>query len=121
MPSLAWPYNDYPEEKVRAFRQAQAPDAVLATHYGSAQVVGTLRERGLLAQVKIGSLHTDFFEGYFPRISKRIDRTLLAHPNLEARWLAAGVPPDKVTRPAGCRCASKPPMAAPGILLDMVI
>ncbi len=97
VPSLAWLSNDYPEDKVRAFLEAQAPDAILATHYGSAQVIGTLRERGLLAQVKIGWLHTDFFEGYFPRISKRIDRTFLAHPDLESRWLAAGVAPDKVT------------------------
>jgi len=97
VPSLAWLSNDYPEDKVRSFLEAQAPDTVLATHYGSAQVLGTLRERGLLAQVNIGWLHTDFFEGYFPRISKRIDRTFLAHPELESRWLAAGVPPDKVT------------------------
>ena len=97
VPSLSWLSNDYPEERVRAFLEAQAPDAILATHYGSAQVLGTLRERGLLAQVSIGWLHTDFFEGYFPRISKRIARTFLAHPDLESRWLAAGVPPDKVT------------------------
>jgi UDP-N-acetylglucosamine:LPS N-acetylglucosamine transferase len=97
VPSLAWLSNDYPEDKVRSFLEAQAPDTVLATHYGSAQVLGTLRERGLLAQVNIGWLHTDFFEGYFPRISKRIDRTFLAHPDLESRWLAAGVTPDKVT------------------------
>ena len=97
VPSLAWLSSDYPQDKVRAFLEAQAPDAILATHYGSAQVLGTLRERGLLAQVNIGWLHTDFFEGYFPRISKRIDRTFLAHPELEARWLAAGVPPEKVT------------------------
>lgn len=97
VPSLAWLSSDYPEDKVRSFLEAQAPDTVLATHYGSAQVLGTLRERGLLAQVNIGWLHTDFFEGYFPRISKRIDRTFLAHPELESRWLAAGVPPDKVT------------------------
>ncbi|WP_232834715.1 MGDG synthase family glycosyltransferase [Rhodoferax ferrireducens] len=97
VPSLAWLSNDYPQDKVRAFLEAQAPDAILATHYGSAQVLGTLRERGLLAQVNIGWLHTDFFEGYFPRISKRINRTFLAHPELEARWLAAGVAPDKVT------------------------
>lgn len=97
VPSLAWLSNDYPQDKVLAFLEAQAPDAILATHYGSAQVLGSLRERGLLAQMKIGWLHTDFFEGYFPRISKRIDRTFLAHPELEARWLAAGVAPEKVT------------------------
>ncbi len=88
--------NDYPEDQVAHYLQALAPDAILATHYGAAQVLGTLRGRGLLSSTRIGWLHTDYFEGYFPRISKRIDRTFLAHPDLEARWLAAGVPPDKV-------------------------
>lgn len=97
IPSLARLPNGYPEEKVRAFLERLAPDAILATHYGSAQVLGNLRERGLLTNVRIGWLHTDYFEGYFPRISKRIDRTFLAHPVLEARWLAAGVPPEKIT------------------------
>lgn len=96
VPSLAWLPNDYPQDKVLAFLEARAPDAILATHYGSAQVLATLRERGLLTRVKIGWLHTDYFEGYFPRISKRLDRTFLAHPELEARWRAAGVAPDKV-------------------------
>ncbi len=88
--------NDYPEDQVLEFLREEAPQTVLATHYGSAQLLGTLRERGLLADVKIGWMHTDFFEGYFPRISKRIDRTFLAHPELEARWIAAGVPTDLV-------------------------
>lgn len=96
VPSLSLLPNQYPEEKVLAYLKSETPDAVLATHYGSAQVLGTLRDRGLLP-VKIGWLHTDFFEGYFPRISKRIDRTFLAHAELEQRWLAAGVPADKVT------------------------
>jgi len=95
--SLALLPNDYPEKKVLAFLRAQAPDTVLATHYGSAQVLGNLREHGLLTDVKIGWLHTDFFQGYFPRISKRIDQTFLAHPELEMHWLSAGVPSDKVT------------------------
>lgn len=88
--------NDYPEDHVLEFLRKEAPQTVLATHYGSAQLLGTFRERGLLADVKIGWMHTDFFEGYFPRISKRIDRTFLAHPELEARWIAAGVPRDLV-------------------------
>lgn len=88
--------NDYPEDQVLEFLRVEAPQAVLSTHYGSAQLLGTFRERGLLADVKIGWMHTDFFEGYFPRISKRIDRTFLAHPELEARWIAAGVPKDLV-------------------------
>jgi len=94
--SLSTLPNDYPEERVLAYLAAQRPDAVLATHYGAAQVLGTLREKGLLSDPRIGWLHTDFFEGYFPRISKRIDRTFVAHPELERRWLAAGVAAGKV-------------------------
>lgn len=96
VPSLSLLPNDYPEERVLAYLASQAPDAVLATHYGSAQVLGTLRNRGVLPNVRVGWLHTDFFEGYFPRISKRIDCTFLAHAELESRWLAAGVPRDRV-------------------------
>jgi UDP-N-acetylglucosamine:LPS N-acetylglucosamine transferase len=96
VPSLSVLPTDYPEEKVLAYLMSEAPDAVLATHYGAAQVLGTLRERGCLLNTRIGWLHTDFFEGYFPRISTRIDRTFLAHAEIESRWLAAGVPTDKV-------------------------
>jgi len=95
--SLSMLPNDYPEEKVLACLKNNDPDAIIATHYGSAQVLGTLRERGLLHGIRIGWLHTDYFEGYFPRISMRIDKTFLAHSELEAKWLAAGVPADKVT------------------------
>jgi UDP-N-acetylglucosamine:LPS N-acetylglucosamine transferase len=97
VPSLAMLQNDYPEAKVLAYLDRLRPDAVIASHYGAAQVLGTLREKGHLADTRIAWLHTDYFEGYFPRISKRIDKTFLGHPDLEARWLAAGVPPDKVT------------------------
>ncbi len=94
--SLAWLPNDYHETKLFDYIRAEAPDAILATHYGSAQALGTLREKGLIPGIKIGWLHTDYFEGYFPRISQRIDRTFLAHPELENRWLAAGVSPELI-------------------------
>lgn len=94
--SLAWLPNDYPELRVLEYIKAEAPGAILATHYGSAQVLGTLREKQLIPGIKIGWLHTDYFEGYFPRISNRIDRTFLAHPELERRWLSAGVPPELI-------------------------
>jgi len=88
--------NDYHETKVWEYIKAESPDVIIATHYGSAQVLGTLREKGLLPGIKIGWLHTDYFEGYFPRISQRIDRTFLAHPELESRWLQAGVAPELI-------------------------
>jgi len=96
IPSLTMLPNDYPEGKVLSYIAHNRPDAIIATHYGSAQVLGNLRERGLLADIRIGWLHTDYFEGYFPRISMRIDKTFLAHRELEAKWLAAGVPADRV-------------------------
>ncbi len=96
VPSLALLPNDYPEEKVSEFIKNKRPDVILSTHYGAAQVLGNLREKGKLKNIKIGWLHTDFFEGYFPRISKRIDKTFLAHNELKKMWLAAGVPSDKI-------------------------
>lgn len=97
IPSLTMLPNDYPEGKVLTYIAHNRPDAIIATHYGSAQVLGNLRERGLLTDIRIGWLHTDYFEGYFPRISMRLDKTFLAHRELEAKWLAAGVPADMVT------------------------
>ncbi|MGV8056699.1 MAG: TraU family protein [Smithellaceae bacterium] len=93
--SLAWMPNDYPEMKVIEYLKAGA--AILSTHYGSAQVLGPLIENALVPGVRIGWLHTDYFEGYFPRIFKRIDRTFLAHPQLESRWLTAGVFPELIS------------------------
>lgn len=94
--SLAWLPNDYTESRLLEYLKVEAPDAILATHYGAAQVLGTIRENGFFPGIKIGWLHTDYFEGYFPRISRRIDRTFLAHPELENRWQAAGVPPELI-------------------------
>ncbi|WP_024788213.1 MULTISPECIES: MGDG synthase family glycosyltransferase [unclassified Lebetimonas] len=96
VPSLALLPNDYPDEKVFEFIQSQQPDVILSTHYGAAQVLGNLREKGKLKNIKIGWLHTDFFQGYFPRISKRIDQTFLAHRKLYKMWLSAGVPSEKI-------------------------
>lgn len=46
--------NDYPEKKVLKFINETSPDAILATHYGSAQILAMLRERGYLKEIKIG-------------------------------------------------------------------
>lgn len=95
--SLSSLAQDYQEEKLLAFVKASAPDVILATHYGSAQILGVMREKLLLPEVTIGWLHTDFFVGYLPRISKLIDQTFLAHSELGKQWLRAGVPLDKIS------------------------
>lgn len=84
--------NDYPDKDVHDFIRKEDPQVIIATHYGSAQVLACLRENGQLKDVKIGWLHTDFFEGYFPRISMRLDCTFLGHSELTSCWLKAGVP-----------------------------
>jgi UDP-N-acetylglucosamine:LPS N-acetylglucosamine transferase len=94
--SLASISQDYDVDAVLAFIRAEAPDSILATHYGAAQLLGGLREQSLLGDTPIGWVHTDYFVSYFPRISKRIDRTFVAHPELARSWLAAGVPESRV-------------------------
>ncbi|SCM71416.1 Glycosyltransferase family 28 protein [uncultured Pleomorphomonas sp.] len=94
--SLASISQTYDADAVLAFIEAEAPDSILATHYGAAQLLGGLREHGLLGGTPIGWVHTDYFVSYFPRISRRIDRTFVAHPELARRWLEAGVPESRV-------------------------
>lgn len=94
--SLSRISGSYSVEAVGAFVEREAPDAIVSTHYGAAQLLGGLRERGQLTITPIGWVHTDYFESYFPRISQRIDRTFLAHPELAERWIEAGVAAEKV-------------------------
>ena len=89
--------QNYDVSAVLAFIEAEAPDSILATHYGAAQLLGGFREQGLLGSTPIGWVHTDYFVSYFPRISRRIDRTFVAHPELARSWLEAGVPESRVT------------------------
>jgi processive 1,2-diacylglycerol beta-glucosyltransferase len=55
-----------------------------------------LREKGYLNDINIGWIHTDFFKGCFPRISKRIDKTFVGHNKLEKMWLYSGISKNKV-------------------------
>ena len=88
--------KDYPLDKVLSYIEEINPDTILSTHYWAAQVLAIFREKWLLLDKNIWWLHTDYFVGYFPRISNRIDKTFLAHPRLKDYWLDYGVYPDKV-------------------------
>jgi processive 1,2-diacylglycerol beta-glucosyltransferase len=94
--SIATLPNDYPDKDVLEFISLENPEVIVATHYGSAQVLARLRECEQLKTIKIGWLHTDFFEGYFPRISMRLDCTFLGHSELSSNWIKAGVPEDLI-------------------------
>jgi UDP-N-acetylglucosamine:LPS N-acetylglucosamine transferase len=86
----------YDEKALLSFIEVHGPDALLATHYGSALALSNLRADGKLLNRRIGWLHTDYISHYFPRLSKSIDRSFLPHPELEKIWLAAGLDPKKV-------------------------
>lgn len=87
----------YDENKIREYLQKEGADVVLSTFYGAAQIMANIRRSGHLQDVPTGWLHTDYMEGYFPRISKAIDQSFLPHPELEKIWAAAGVDPAKFT------------------------
>ncbi len=81
----------YESEELLKYIEAESPDSIIATHYGSAHVLGDLREKGKLKDTPIGWLHTDYVEGYFPRISERVDKTFLPHKELVKTWQERGI------------------------------
>ncbi len=88
--------KEYPIKEIKEYINTINPDTILSTHYWSAQVLAILREKWLLLDKNIWWLHTDYFIGYFPRISARLDKTFLAHPALKKEWLKYWIYPDKV-------------------------
>jgi processive 1,2-diacylglycerol beta-glucosyltransferase len=85
----------YTTSAVLQYIKEQNPEVVVATHYGSAQVLGDLRDQHELTNIRIGWLNTDYIEGYFPRISARVDQSFLPHQGMEEIWERAGVDPSK--------------------------
>lgn len=92
--NLATHYN---LNELAAYINQEKPTHIVFTHYGSALHVGVLRERGLISKnIKLAWLHTDYIEGYFPRISKIMDMTFLGADFVYDTWLKAGVPEEKM-------------------------
>lgn len=89
--------NGYSEKDVLSYLQSKKPTHIIATHYGSAETLIKLRQQGQLQETPIGWLHTDYFEGYFPRISREIEHTFLGLDALTERWADRGVDNSKVT------------------------
>ncbi len=89
--------NGYSEKDVLSYLQSKKPTHIIATHYGSAETLIKLRQQGQLKDTPIGWLHTDYFEGYFPQISRHIEHTFLGIKALEDRWNDRGVDDSKVT------------------------
>ncbi len=81
---------------LESYISAQAPDTILSTHYGASEALSNIRERGGLRNTRIGWLHTDFITGYFPRISKAIDKTFVHSDFVAQRWADSGVAAERV-------------------------
>ena len=74
---------------------------VVSTHYMGARALASLKSRGEferkpLKQVKTSWINTDYFVGYFPRISQYLDKTFVAHEQLRQVWINRGVPRSQI-------------------------
>jgi processive 1,2-diacylglycerol beta-glucosyltransferase len=88
--------SSYNQEQLLEYVKASGATSVIATHYGSAIVLGNLKSAGAIPGVKTGWVHTDYIEHYFPRISQRLDKTFLGHQALADSWTRFGVKPEQV-------------------------
>ncbi len=87
----------YDKQRVAKYLDDERPDVVLATHYGAAETIAALRESGAIRDLPVGWMHTDYFLGYFHRISKAVDRTFLPHEAMKDSWLANDVPIERIS------------------------
>lgn len=74
---------------------------ILSTHYMGARALGSLKTEGffnsrLFEGIRVSWVDTDYFVGYFPKISQYLDMTFLAHKQLKDIWIKRGVPNYKV-------------------------
>ncbi len=76
--------------------RAVKPTAILAANYTSAETLRHFRLNGLFHDIPISWILTDYAEGYWPRVSKYLDKTFLPHPELKKVWLKRGVPEHRV-------------------------
>lgn len=88
--------KNYSQEQMIEFLEQQKPTHILTTHYGSTEALIRLRKAGHYKDIPVGWLHTDYFTGYFPRISQNIDMTFLGIDALEKEWSKHGLDSSKV-------------------------
>ncbi|MFS4459124.1 MGDG synthase family glycosyltransferase [Bdellovibrio sp. HCB2-146] len=88
--------SSYNKEQLLEYIRASNATTVIATHYGSAVDLGTLKSEGKIPGIKTAWVHTDYIEHYFPRISQRLDKTFVGHQALADAWERFGVSKDKV-------------------------
>lgn len=71
-------------------------DTVIPVTYSAVEIMRALRQDGLLWNVNVGWIPTDYSEGYWPRVSQFLDKTFLPHPSLQGVFEQLGVAPDQL-------------------------
>ncbi len=78
---------------------AENPDIIVTTHHISAHLLINLRESGKISwKIPLAWLDTDWVTGenFFDLISKGVDMTFIAHPELYSERMRLGIPPEKM-------------------------
>lgn len=83
----------------QAFRNwinLEGPTSIVATHFGGAELLSSLRAEGLLKTTSISWLHTDYFTGYLPRVASSLDRTFVGSNFLRQSFTSSGADNSKI-------------------------
>ncbi len=86
----------YSLDQLHDYIKEKSPSKILSTHYGSTVALINLRDADHISKIPVGWLHTDYFKGFFPRISKQIEKTFLPIDALKEQWLAEKVSPKRI-------------------------
>ncbi len=65
--------------------------AVISLDDSAALALATLRERSMLKNIKLAWVRSNFTSGFWPRISRMLDKTYLPSPGLITRWQEFGI------------------------------
>jgi UDP-N-acetylglucosamine:LPS N-acetylglucosamine transferase len=93
------PQPIFDKEKFYEALKAESPDLIVTTHHISAHLLISLRETGRIShRVKFAWLDTDWVVGkkFFDLISKGVDMTFIAHPELHRVRQELGIPLERM-------------------------
>lgn len=91
------PLNHFAEvQSVYELIRRSKPDLIISTHFTFTDVLCYFRHLGLLTDIPIGWVHTDYVnELRFTNLSRAIDMTFLGTDRLRDQWIEAGIPEEK--------------------------
>ncbi len=88
--------SSYEKQAFRNWINLEGPTSIVATHFGGAELLSSLRAEGLLKTTSISWLHTDYFTGYLPRVASSLDRTFVGSNFLRQSFTSSGADNSKI-------------------------